>query len=71
MVQLSHVKEYQEETVWQVLEDRFQELIVEDQENLTSCAVVEPRSETSTVGTKKIFGCLYEQAKIRMTVRAV
>ena len=63
MVQLPHVKEYQEEAVWQVLEDRCQELIVEDQEKLASCAVVAPRAQTSTAVTKKILGCT-KQAKM-------
>ena len=57
MVQLPHVKDYQEEAVWQVLEDRCQELIVEDQEKLASCAVVAPRTQTSTAATKQILGC--------------
>jgi hypothetical protein len=48
MVHLSHVKEYQEETVYQVLQDRCQELIMEDQEKVVSCAVLAPRAETST-----------------------
>ena len=63
MVQLPHVKEYQEEAVWQVLEDRCQELIVEDQEKLASCAVVAPRAQTSTAVTKQILGCT-KQAKM-------
>ena len=63
MVQLPHVKEYQEEAVWQVLEDRCQELIVEDQEKLASCAVVAPRAQTSAAATKQILGCT-KQAKM-------
>jgi hypothetical protein len=64
MVQLPHVKEYQEETVCQVLEDRCQELIVEDQEKFVSCEVVTPRVETSTSTTKKILGCT-KQTKMK------
>jgi len=48
MVQLPHVKEYQEEAVWQVLQCRCQELIVEEQDKVVSCAVVAPRAETSS-----------------------
>ena len=65
MVQLPHVKEYQEEAVWQVLEDRCQELIVEDQEKVTSSAVVAPRAEPSTAPTnpRQLLGCT-KQAKM-------
>ena len=57
MVQLPHVKEHQEESVWLVLQDRCQELIVEDQTELVSSAFVVPRSQTSTDPTKQILGC--------------
>ena len=59
MVQLPHVKEYQEEAVWQVLQHRCQELIVEEQEKVSSCAVVGPRAETSSASTnsRQILGC--------------
>jgi hypothetical protein len=59
MLQLPHVKEYQEEAVWQVFQDRCQGLIVEDQEKVASCAVVAPRVEPSTVPTnpRELLGC--------------
>ena len=65
MVKLSHVKEYQEEVVCQVFQDRYQELIVEDQEKVTSCTVVAPRAEPSTTPTnpRQLLGCT-KQAKI-------
>ena len=46
MVQLPHVQEHQEEAVWLVLEDRCQELIVEDHTELASSAFVAPRVQT-------------------------
>ncbi len=57
MVQLSHVQEHQEEAVWLVLEDRCQELIVEDHTELASSAFVAPRVQTSTAPTKQLLGC--------------
>ena len=57
MVQLPHVQEHQEEAVWLVLEDRCQELIVEDHTELASSAFVAPRVQTSTAPTKQLLGC--------------
>ena len=45
--------------MWQVLQDRCQELIVEDQEKVASSAVVAPRPEPSTAPTnpRQLLGC--------------